>query len=167
MRLFVFILLFSLSSNAYYCPTYIDSNSEAAKAHQWLNEYKGVTELHGCNVEITVCEKSDKINNTAPIGEILIQTPDGREAYLFLDFPDENTPELHTKVKTSKRAFHFYKKDRFYEEENGRTEVWRFEIRTLWEDPKILNVLELGVYTTNSNLNQSNGNESHWFVCAP
>lgn len=167
MKTLFFFLLFPIGAKAYHCPSYINDNQNAQRAQEWLQKFRGINELHGCEVEIEVCEKGDLVNETAPIGEVLLKTSDGRESYLSIDFPDVESPHLDTQVVVSTTAFHFTKKDRFYEKINGRTEVWRFEMRTRWKEPETLNVLELGVYTTNSQLNQDNGNDSQWFICSP
>lgn len=165
MNIFLVLTLFIFKSFAYDCPSLLSTNEKSQQAYDWLQKFAGTYTFGNCHIEMIACEKSQTINESAPIGEILIQMTDGREAYLSVDFPQVEEAHFQTKVITSKRAFYFRKRDRFYEKENGRTEIWQLELDTLWEDTEQLKGITVGIYTTHSQLHQPNGNDSHWFKC--
>lgn len=168
MRLmFVLILIFSpLFLEAYSCPSYLIQSDKAQKSYDWLERFKGQFQLHNCEVEIIVCDPQGEPSDSAPVGELLLVTENGREAYISIDFPEEYSWRFNTNIKSYPRSLYYRKKDRYYEPINGRTEIWQLEFRTLWNDLNELNHLEVGIYQTNSQLNQTNGNDSHWFVCS-
>lgn len=162
--LFTTLLLGNIGQ-AYNCPATLQQQTQAQETHAWLDKFAGQFELHGCQVEITRCTPSSKNNEGAPIGEIFLQTPDGREAYVSVDFAPHNDLKLRTQAHAFTRALNYERRDLYFEEINGRTEFWQLELHTLWEDTDTLDVIDLGIYTTNSQLNQRNGNQSHWFNC--
>lgn len=167
MRQWIFVLL-SLAPSftwGYSCPSWFKTHSEAQAIHAWLTRFKNIEELHGCKIEIEVCDVGSEEADDAPIGEVLIVTPDNREAYLSIDFAEHESYWFKTKVKQHKRSIVYTKRDRYYEPINGRTEFWQLEFQTEWDDTQLLKNVELGIYTTHSQLNQPNGNDSHWFVC--
>lgn len=165
-QLLVFILIFTTySTQAYDCPQYLEQRSDAKKTLQWLKNFEGLRQVGECQVEIILCKESTTYNQAAPLGEILVIDDKGREAYISIDFPEKNSPVFSTKIKSHSRMLNINKKDRFYEEINGRTEVWRLEMRTGWFDTRQLKAFELGIYSTNNQLNQSNGNDSYWYTC--
>lgn len=164
---FVLFLFLGTAVRAYDCPSQLTSHPSARKAYDWLKKFKGTRQLHGCTLEITLCQESTSTQDSAPLGEILLIDAKKREVYVPLVFPNEDENFFTAKAQSHSRMFHYFKKDRFYEEENGRTEVWRLELRTLWDNPTTLNLVEIGVYTTYSQLNHPNGNDSHWSVCGP
>lgn len=167
MKTLLFLLLiYGLPAFSYNCPSSMASNKMAQKTHSWMERFKGQFDVHGCYVELVTCEISDDPDESAPVGEVFIQTPDGREAYVEIDFPNSETDRFKTQTKVNKRTLSYIRKDRYFEPVNGRTEVWRLEIRTLWDDLNQLDVTELGIYGTNRALNQPNGNDSRWFVCS-
>ncbi len=167
MRFFIvfFMLLIGLEVRAYLCPSEIATNQEAINAHAWLKQYSGVRNLGSCRLEFIVCEPGDSFDEDAPIAEVLLQLEDGREAYVSVDFPKAPEWRFQTYIYSGKRAMHYRKVDRYFEPIEGRTEVWQFEIQTQWGDPTVLKTVEMGIYSTNTQLNQSNGNDSHWFIC--
>ncbi len=166
-QFFLFLLLFfPVVALGYSCPPTLESSKSAQAVHSWLSRFVDVKELHGCVLDIRVCESGATVEDDAPIGEILVVTLDGREGYLSVDFPLADSWRFRTKVKNYSKAIYYRKKDRYYEEVEGRTEVWQLELRTLWDDPNVLDHLDLGIYSTHSQLNQDNGNDSHWFNCA-
>ncbi len=152
---------------AYNCPSTIMESKKAQTLYKWMNRFSTTKTLNGCELEITVCEPLLPANETAPIAEILVKTADQRWAYLSVDVPHQADQRYKTTVKASSRAIYYKKEDRYFEPINGKTEVWQFELRTNWDDKSQLEYLELGLYTTNSQLNQPNGNDSHWFNCWP
>lgn len=160
---FVLPFLFSFQAYAYNCPSYLESHPDAQKAYEWLLRFEGTRELAGCHLEIVVCDPSATPKHYSPLAEVYIKTPEGRDVYLAVDFTDSD--EITSELITNSRTFHYLKRDRYYETVEGRTEVWRLEIRTLWGDKSELDLAELGVYTTNRQLNQANGNDSRWYVC--
>ena len=127
MKQLILIIIFftPFVLKAYSCPRYLGTNQKAREVHTWLKKLSAQTELHGCKIEIVSCEEGEKNNETAPIGEVLIQTEDGREAYLSFDFPSNDISKFTTLVRSRKNSLYYEKKDRYYEEINGRTEVWR------------------------------------------
>lgn len=162
----VLSLLFNFNvAIAYDCPPYVESDPRADITYQWLSKFKDVKELHGCRLEIIVCEKTDTVDVSAPVGEILVTDVEGREGYLAIDFPEIDKKYIHTRVLKNKRMYNYKKKDRFFEKENGRTEVWHLEMVTDWHNVDLLKSLDLGIYATNKQLNQPNGNDSRWYNC--
>ncbi len=169
MKILVFLLfvISPIELPAYYCPSTLNNNKNAQIVFEWLNRFSHERTLQDCQIEITVCEPHQEVNESAPIGEILVKTSDGRMAYLSFDFPHKEDQRYKATIKSSTRALYYKKEDRYFEHINGRTEVWQFEIRTNWDDKTKLEHLDLGLYTTHSQLNQANGNDSHWYNCWP
>lgn len=166
MRIYILSIFWAFQAQAYNCPPELKTSEKAQKTLEWLTKFQDVKELHGCQLEIVPCENEGE-QEGAPVGEIFLVDQQGREAYLQLDFPPEAEDKVHVRVISNKRTLNYKKTDRYYEEENGRTEIWQLEMRTLWEDQDTLNVLELGIYSTNNQLDQPNGNDSHWYTCSP
>ena len=167
MVFFLLTFLFSFGARAYHCPPAVQDNPQALQTQEWLQQFKGLQELHGCEIEIEVCETGEVGAKSNPVGEIFLTDSRGREAYLLLDFPEKELKKVRVRTIHSPRLLQYKKQDRHYEDVNGRVEHWQLEMRTLWGDSETLDVLELGIYTTNDQLNQPNGNDSYWFVCAP
>lgn len=157
-------LLHSSPSFGYPCPKEMLTDSSGAVLFQWLDRFKGVMELPGCRVEITVCNPQEKETLNNQIGEIYILDDNQREAYLPIILTDANNSKIKTKVRFGRKYLNYFKKDLFFEEELGRTEAYRLEFE-LTEDASSLKGLDLGVYATRKQLNQPNGNDSLWFNC--
>jgi hypothetical protein len=167
MKSLLFILIISIfrCAGANSCPNYFQSNSKAMASLEFLSRFNGSFELGSCKVEIVMCEGWEETSKTLPLAEVLITDKRGREGYVSIVFPQEESKYLKTTTKLSDRLFHYEKKDRFYEEVYGRTEVDRFEMRTEYDDHNQLKKMELGIYSTNFQLNQPNGNDSVWYNC--
>ena len=151
---------------AYPCPNNLDSHKEAATALQWLVNHSGQKQLGDCQVEITHCDSAQVPSARSTIGEILMIDSKGREFYFNIRVPEKSVRKVNTKFDVNPYSLWVRQKNTYFEEENGRTEAWRLEIQSKWGDPMTLKRIEMGVYTTNSQLNQWwNGNDSHWMVC--
>jgi hypothetical protein len=163
--LFLFFILMPLAAQAYECPKYIQNNAKALKALDFVKRFKGQFQLGKCQVEILTCEGWTEDDKSNPIAELLIVDGKGREVYATMSYPEFESEYISTKTSVSKRRLHFEKKDRLFEEEFGRTEVIRLEFKTEYGDEDQLQFIELGTYSTNHALNNSNGNDSKWFIC--
>lgn len=167
--LFVSIFFFPLLSSAYMCPAYLKGNESALKAWEFVQRFQGRFQLGKCQIEILACDgwgdggSEGKMNS--PIAEILIVDHKGREAYTAISYPVEQGSYISTVTKASRRRLHYEKKDRLYEDEFGRTEVTRLEFKTHYGDEERLKYIHLGTYSTNNALNDSNGNDSMWYIC--
>ena len=164
----MFILFLVILQNlwAYPCPPKFFNDEKVQDSHQWLSRFEGQGSLHGCQIDIVTCDPAREGQDSSPLAEIWIKTKEGREAYVSVEFLSQPTPQLKTKAQLHKRAFYYKKRDRYYEPVNGRTEFSQLELRTLWTDPKQLDHIDIGLYTTHSRLDQPNGNQSHWYRCA-
>jgi hypothetical protein len=167
MKFLPFLLaLFVQGAYGSSCPLYVQSNPKAVAAMEFLNRFQGRFSLGKCQVEILACEGWEDTIQALPIAEVLITDDKGREAYVAIAFPKEESEYFNTTTRVSERRFHYEKKDRFYEQVYGRTEVTRFEMRTEFDDKNELRKMDMGIYSTNFQLNQANGNDSEWFNCA-
>lgn len=167
MKIFRFIvgalILASNPSWAESCPQALEGHKKGRQIFEWLGKFEGTTSLKSCEIEVVLCEEGAP--GTGPLAEIFIRHSSGREAYLPLLLPSVESPRLFTKIQVNKRMLHYELFDKFYEEELGRTEAYRLEILTEWDDQNRLKSLDLGVYSTRHQLNQPNGNDSEWFNC--
>ncbi len=167
MKLLICLLVLLTSSTAftYSCPDRIDKRKQAQATHQYLEKFKGRYQLGVCQVEITTCDFSEESVNGNPIAEVFLLDQYGREVYLSLEYPEQESWYLKTKTKWNDVMLNYRKRDRHYEEELGRTEHYRLEILSDWNDVNTIDSIHLGVYSTNNQLNQWNGNDSTWSIC--
>jgi len=160
------MLLLSVLTWADYCPEYLYESESALKAYNFLAALDQNLRFKKCDVEIVLCDKSTKEKGllTSPVAKVYIIDSLGREAYLPITF-DDGLDLVHQDSLVNKRTFYYEKKDTNYEPELGRTEFYRFEIRKKWGSDTEIERIELGVYSTNTQLNHSSGNDSHWYIC--
>jgi hypothetical protein len=152
---------------AYPCPERVFQDQDAQKSVAWLKRFQGLHSLHGCRLEIQVCDPEQGQSANAPLGEILLVTSAGEELYVRMELPPTVDPQLAVKVKAHKRAFTYRSRDKYYEETSGRQEFTQVELQTQWDELNELKQIELGLYSSTTRLNQPNGNQSHWFRCGP
>jgi hypothetical protein len=145
-------LLFSSVAGAYTCPP--SMTDKQSKLQQWLEPWRGVHEMPGCRVEITVCAPGGEEDTGAVLAEVYVTDDKGREAYLPLTYAD--SAKIETRARYYPRTLNYLKRDKFREEEYGRTETSRLEI-TLARDRSGIKSLDLGLYATNKPL--------RWFNC--
>jgi hypothetical protein len=164
--MFIKLLLLTIYTWSYYCPQSVYTNKKASKAHDYLRMVEKDLQFSNCEVEIALCEKSESevSPDSTPVAEIYIVDDKGREAYLPMTF-EGSWFRNRLKVVVNDTTLHYRIRDRNYEPELGRTEFYRFEMRKVWGSFYDVEAVELGLYATNTQLNQSNGNDSHWFVC--
>jgi hypothetical protein len=163
--LFLFLLLGSPKIWAYPCPQNLSLHKEGQTAYQWMKKIKGQWNLKNCRLEITVCNGQEPSNAQNLIGELYLIDEAGREAYLPVTVMEKPLPKIKTQVKEGRRWFYYFRSDRFYEQDLGRTEAYRLEVRMSRKDPSQLEGLDLGTYSTHHQLNQPNGNDSRWYNC--
>lgn len=159
------VLLISPYLFSYPCPKSVEKVKEAQAAHDFLEKFKGQYQLGACQVEITTCSWDEESNQETPVAEVFLLDQYNRETYISLEFPIQESPLLNTKTQWNKRLLNYKKKDRHYEDHLGRTEHYQLEILTDWDDTTKINSLHLGSYSTNNQLNQTNGNDSIWSIC--
>ncbi len=159
------ILIHTAFTQAYVCPKQMESSKSANAGHAFLAKWPSAFTLGTCQVEIYLCQGDSSDENQNPMAEILVRDSKGREVYVPLQVPQEESTFLFTEMIVNKRTFHYEKTDKFYEVEFGRTEVTRLEMTTDWADLHKLKRLEIGIYSTHHKLDSLNGNESEWFVC--
>lgn len=145
-------LLFSSVAAAYTCPPAMTERQ--AKLQRWLEPWRGVHEFNGCRAEITVCEPGQEEGAGTVLAEVYVTDDKRREAYLPLTAAD--TEKIETRASYYPRTLNYLKRDKFKEEEYGRTETTRLEI-TLMRDRSAIKTLDLGLYATNKPL--------RWFNC--
>jgi len=164
--MFIKIFLLTYGLWAYYCPESVYTDQRASEVHDYLSEVDQALFFNNCEVEILLCDKSDVefSEKSAPVAEIFILDDKGREAYLPIVF-DVDDIRQRVKLILNKITFHYQRKDTNYEDQLGRTENYRFEMRKEAGSAGGVEIVELGIYATYTQLNQSNGNDSHWFVC--
>ncbi len=151
---------------AYPCPETLKDHGKAQQALQWLQTHAGSQILGECQIEITHCNPEEASTARSTLGEVLMIDQEGREFYFNLRLPAPSVRKVETKFKLNPYSFWVRQKNKYFEVENGRTEVWRFEMQSQWGDPSTIKRIEMGVYTTNSQLNHWwSGNDSHWMVC--
>jgi len=159
------LIFISAQAQSYQCPAYLQDNPEASVAHEWAQRFQGAFQLGGCHIEITACEQSHEPGLGSPVGEVFIETKNGRQAYVSLRFPASINKLQSADFKAFSRAIWYQKTDLNYEDQDGRTEVWRLEIQNKIGHASLLDLIELGVYSTNKALGQKSGNDSRWYVC--
>ena len=77
----ILIILLPLLASSYNCPSYIETNEDAQIVHSWLKRFAHRKELHGCELEIVACEMGEEADDEAPVGEVLVIDPKGRQVY--------------------------------------------------------------------------------------
>ncbi len=156
------LMIFSQMSGAYPCPDRLSTDEELRSSIAWLQKFTTTEKLGECELEITVCNPNE-VSRSALFAEVFLIDRMGREIYLPLtvEFNDRSP----TYTIQNKRVFHYQKRDRFFEDELGRLEVYRLELLTQWSDPHRLKRLELGAYATNRRLSGPGRNRSRWFIC--
>lgn len=163
--IFFFILTHTIFAQAYECAKQMESSEKARSAHAFLEKWQGAFQLGFCQVEIYLCQGLAQEESAVPMAEILVTDGKGREVYVPLQIPREESAILFIDMILNKRTFHYEKTDKLYEQEFGRTEVTRLELTTDWTDLQKLKRLEIGMYSTNHKLSSPDGNQSEWFIC--
>ncbi len=158
------MILWVGSAWAYSCPKDLQNTRRAVELHHWLNHFQGRLQVGGCQIEITACDLSAEPGISSMIGEIYIVDKRGREAYLPLSYIPPGSREGETHIQFFKQRLVYLKRDKLYEEEYGRTEVYRLDMRVSPDYTRIVK-LDLGTYATNKKLNMPNGNQSRWYNC--
>lgn len=153
--LFLLLLIPSVRCWAYSCPS---ASPEDQRIHQWLSRFQGQMDLGECRIEIILCNPNDVRPGSSPLAEILITDSFGREIYAPIYSQSQSHPNLKVRHILNRRMFHYEYKDLFFEQEEGRTEVYRLELRTKWNDTTDLEQLDLGKYSTNKG-------RSIWYNC--
>ncbi|MBX3022676.1 MAG: hypothetical protein KF799_13470 [Bdellovibrionales bacterium] len=165
-KLILFLMtMASVSVLAYPCPKAIETDPQTIGAKRWLERFQGQHQMRGCQVEITVCNEQEPHVVGGPLAEVYILDEAGREAYLPLVPVAEDTPRMQASMQIHRRSLYYLKKDSFHEPELGRTEVYRLELKTEWDNLDKFNHVSLGTYSTNRRLRHRNGNESRWYNC--
>jgi hypothetical protein len=141
------LLLFSSAATAYTCPS--GMNEEQAKLQRWLEPWRGVHELKGCRIEITVCAPDQTEETGAVLAEVYVTDDKGREAYVPLTGTD--SARIQSRARYYPRTLNYLKRDKYREAEFGRTETTRLEI-TLMRDRSGIESLDFGIYATNKPL---------------
>ena len=159
------IILFSVNSYSYNCANYTKEKPIAMKALKFIKKFQGKFKLGACDVEITVCDGWEETIENRPLAEIMLVDQYDREIYMTLAYPEEQSWYFATKTQINKRMLNFKKWDRYYEEDLGRTEHEQVEILTEWDNVNKISSLHVGMYSTNNQLNQPNGNDSTWSIC--
>ena len=163
-RFFLFLIVFApLQVWAYPCPMDFEKNSESFKIFSWLEHFQGQQAIGRCTVGITACDAKAERTVSGILGEIYVIDEDKREAYLPVLWA-ENNPRLQTELEVGSKYLHYVKYDYFFEEEYGRTEAYRLELRLNARGDGLAG-LDLGTYATRKKLHSPDGNESRWYNC--
>jgi hypothetical protein len=142
----------------------LDSVEDVQVVQSWLQRFQGQSDIPNCHLEITACNPNEPRTTGATIGELFLIDKEGRQAYLPLMVADKGDRKIQTQIESSQRRLKYIKFDRYFEEEFGRTEAYRLEIR-LDSTGEHIQRLDLGTYATRKKLHQPNGNESRWYNC--
>ncbi len=163
MKAAVMCLVIFVSSRvyAYSCPLDLYQSKKIQKIYDFIESIKSQKVLYNCDIEITLCEKNDVVDLTAPLAELYVRDGLGREKYLPVTFSDKNLKQGFKYVINNK-ILYYEKVDKNYEEVFGRTEFQRLEIGL---SKSGIRSMELGTYSTNKKLKQPNGNQSEWIIC--
>lgn len=157
------VVLFAHVAQAYPCPSSVSRDADAKLLHDWLMRFAGKFQMPGCQVEILACDE-DQIDDNSLIGEVYVIDQKKREAYIPVVYVKSQPAKLKTMVDASKRIIDYIEVDRFYEPEFGKTELYQLELRSDKKTGK-LRRLDIGTYSTNKALHQTNGNQSRWYNC--
>jgi hypothetical protein len=155
----IFVLTFILwnySALAYNCPTDLTPDQEALR--KWLHPWGGVHEIQNCRVEITVCAKGKVEDHSQVVAEIYIVDAKGREAFVPLTL--NLSEKIEARANFYPQTMYYLNRDKYFEEESGRTETTRLEM--VVHKAGILS-LDVGQYATNKRL--SGPSASRWFNC--
>ncbi len=166
MKKIVLLLVFIYSSLslAYKCPPSIKKKPNA-ELHKFLSQYKNLTDVYGCKIEVIVCQKTiGNYDEFAPIGEILIKDRFGNEGYVQLRLSDQPNKFIKSKFESGRGYMSYILYDYSDESIEGKIQKWDLDI---FRKPKSNEIreLSLGIYSHNRQLNQPNGNDSRWFLC--
>ena len=176
MRTLIYIIFYFITGNAwgYNCPTYITTNTQAKIIHTWLNDFKHVSQIHGCEIELVACNfESGEFDDSSPIGEALITTKKGRTGYIQISFPkdEREIPFAKSEMKSGRGYLNYHQWDYNNEPTEGAIQKWNLNFtKKKYKKNSMFYELEqitLGIYSHNRQLNQSNGNDSRWFICLP
>lgn len=167
MSLIFNFLAITASVYAYVCPEGFFENSKALNAHAFLSDLSFDSHTfknNQCELEIILCDASSGVEGPSshPIAELVLKDSIGRSNYMALNLTS-NEINQHSKFLVNESTLYYEKKDTNYEVEFGRTEYERLEFRRGRYNELLL--VEMGVYSTNNQLNHPNGNDSEWFVC--
>ncbi len=160
----VLILLLHAPAWSYPCPADLESTKNKKVLHDWLMRLKGHRMIEGCQIEITACNPEEPRSNGQTLGELFLIDNRSREVYLPLTIAEPKDSKIRTSLEAYPKSFFYIKWDYYYEEEFGRTETYRLDIR-MTKDGQGMRSLDLGTYSTNKALNGSDGNQSRWYNC--
>lgn len=159
------LLLITTKAFAYPCPVDLEQVPNKINLHQWLNRFVGIQDLPGCKLEIRTCDPQEERSDVQVLAEIYIVDAQNREVYLPIIVASADNQKIDTEIEIYSRNLYYLKRDKFYEEELGRTETYRLGIN-LNRDQSLIQSLDLGTYSTNKALrNRPDGNQSVWYNC--
>jgi len=162
--IYVVLLLSSSLARAYPCPEIIKTDGRAERLRNWAERWQGVHAIGACRVEITACTAAEGAGSGAVIGELLVTDGAGREAYLPLSVIEPDSRFGRTRLRFYADRLSYLKYDYLFEEEFGRTEAYRLDVRVT-ADGAALRRLDLGTYATRKKLHGPGENQSRWYNC--
>lgn len=152
------------TSWAYSCPEDFETNKKKKAFHSWLQRFEGHLSMKGCEIEITLCNPNEGGDQHSMIGEIYVVDSHDREVYLPLNLVEKGNPKIRTSLEAHPRTLFYIKYDYYFEEEYGKTESYRLDIRLERKTGQIKSI-DLGTYSTKKKVKSENGNESRWYNC--
>lgn len=164
-KLIVFALtLYSGLASAYPCPGVVQAEPQAGQLQAWMARWQGRMQVGECQVEITACDLNQGAGSSSTIGEIYIVDKEGREAYLPLSWIGAGHSEGKTQLEMYEKRLSYVKYDYVFEDEYGRTEAYRLDMRVNLDTGSI-RTIDLGTYATRKKLHMPDGNQSRWYNC--
>lgn len=153
-----FLQLASLSAYAGVdvCSPSLMQEKRSKAAVEFLQSLPGKFQVGPCTIELHVCEmaapeaaqSSVGTSKNSVVGDMLITDARGEQFYVVLDLNRNDTKRTSRLVGVWQRTIHYESIERFSDEVNGRSEVYRLELKKT-RDLSRIERLELGVYTSN------------------